>query len=320
MRVDRQASGYNFPEFAFDDLPDLLPRNALLIANNSRVIPARVLTRRPGGGKLEFLLLTPPCLIDKESGEAECLLKPAGKIKKGDSFELFPGAECEVIEEGVYGARKIKLKCEGDLEKLLVQYGSLPLPPYIKRPPVQLDSSRYQTIWSSKNGSIAAPTAGLHFTEKILSRLASRGIEWRELTLHVGYGTFSPARCENIERHVMHPEFVVIDGEAAKAVNEAKAAGRPVIAIGTTSLRALEGIFASLGRLAGYSGWINLFVYPGFEFKIVDGLITNFHLPKSTLLMLASAMAGREKLLAAYARAIRDGFRFFSYGDAMFIY
>ncbi|MBD5608050.1 MAG: tRNA preQ1(34) S-adenosylmethionine ribosyltransferase-isomerase QueA [Desulfovibrio sp.] len=310
----------SFPEGVFADLARFLPENALLVANNSRVTPARTIWRDPDGGKREFLLLTPPALIDENNGVAECLLKPARKFGKGKKFSPFPGAECEVLNEGEYGKREIRVSCDGNLDALLEKYGSIPLPPYIKRASDQSDAIRYQTVWASRRGSIAAPTAGLHFNEDILSSLGDRGIERVEVTLHVGYGTFSPARCDNIKKHVMHPEYAEIGREAAAKINRAKEEKRPVIAIGTTSLRVLEGVAASRGKLEEFGGWINLFVYPGFQFRIIDGLITNFHLPKSTLLMLAAALAGREKILAAYKEAIRREYRFFSYGDAMLIY
>lgn len=310
----------NFPEGVFEDISGFLPENALLVANNSRVTPARAIWREPDGSKREFLLLTPPALIARNSGVAECLLKPARKFPAGRKFAPFPGAECEVLKEGEYGKREIRIFCDGNLDALLDKYGSIPLPPYIKRASDESDAIRYQTVWASRRGSIAAPTAGLHFNEKILSTLRAKGIEQVEVTLHVGYGTFSPVRGANIKSHVMHPEYAEIGREAAEKINRAKAEKRPIIAIGTTSLRVLEGVAASMGKLEAFGGWINLFVYSGFQFRIIDGLITNFHLPKSTLLMLAAALAGREKILAAYREAIRRKFRFFSYGDAMLIY
>lgn len=308
-----------FQTRVFREIIDLLPENALLVGNDSRVVPARVPSRRAGGGKLEFLLLTPTPLIS-QGGEIECLLKPSSKVKIGETISLFPGAEIEIIAREDFGVCKARIAWDGDLEELFFKYGSTPLPPYIKRAPEKADLSRYQTIWAAKSGSVAAPTAGFHFTPAILDALAEKGVEKVDVTLHVGYGTFSPTRSADVSAHKMHPEYAEISEAAARQVNDAKESGRPIIAVGTTAARTLEGVRERRGKLEEFAGWLNLFIYPGFDFKIIDGLITNFHLPKSTLLMLVAALAGRERILDAYALAKAEKFRFYSYGDAMLVY
>lgn len=311
---------------AFDDLCKHLPPGALLVANNSRVLPARLAGKRSGGGKTEFLLLTPLPLVLENSRDcgnanaamAECLLRPASKTRVGDSLWLAPGLECQVRAKKEFGRHMVELFWQGDLESVFERYGSLPLPPYIRRQTETADSSRYQTCYASHCGSVAAPTAGLHFTPVLRQKLAENGFLWSEITLHVGYGTFSPVRCKDIRDHKMHAEFVEIPEETAALANKAKKEGRPVVAIGTTSLRTLEGV-AKSGELRPFRDWINLFIYPGFQFRVADGLITNFHLPQSSLLMLVSAFAGFDRTMAAYAHARDNGYKFFSYGDAMLI-
>lgn len=315
-----RADSALFLDKQFTELADLLPADCLLVANNSRVTPARLIGKRPAGGKAEFLLLTPLPLISQESHEADVngLIKPAAKIRIGDRLQ-FDGIEIEITGKGEFGAACATMRWQGDLVTALETWGSLPLPPYIRRPCAAADRMRYQTVYATQTGSVAAPTAGLHFTDEICASLLSRGIEWAELSLHVGYGTFSPVRCEDIRQHEMHGEYAEIGAETAERIRQAKAAGRPVIAIGTTVARSLEGSFAKQGRIARFSGMLSPFIYPGFSFSVIDGLITNFHLPQSTLLMLVSAFIGRERILAAYARAILLGYKFFSYGDAMLI-
>lgn len=309
----------------FDELSHILPPASLLVANNSKVFPARVPLSRPTGGKAELLLLTPLALLrpaEARDGfleaEAEGLLRPAGKIAVGTTLE---GKEIMVraLAKGEYGHSKILLRWRGSLEHILAQTGRIPLPPYIKATPGPGELERYQTTYASAPGSVAAPTAGLHFTKAMREELQCQGHEWAEVTLHVGYGTFSPVRCEDIRQHTMHAEYVNIPEETARAINRAKAAGRPVIAVGTTATRTLEGVAGKFGEVRPYAGMINTFLYPGCEFRVIDGLLTNFHLPGSTLLMLVSALAGREKVLAAYGEAVRSGYRFFSFGDAMLI-
>lgn len=310
----------------FAQLPKMLPQGALLVANNSRVMPARLVGKRKSGGKAEFLLLTPLNLIKAKTmanGGAEAivegLIKPAGKIQIDDCLELAGGICAQIMEKGEFGRCRASLRWHGELGDILANAGRLPLPPYIKREPEVGDALRYQTIYASQPGSVAAPTAGLHFTQSLRNDLAAHGFGWVELSLHVGYGTFSPVRCEDIRQHKMHPEYVELHESAAEAINQAKDRGRPIIAVGTTSLRALEGIAQRQGGLHPYAGFINLFIYPGFEFKAANGIITNFHLPCSTLLMLVSALGGRKRILAAYSEAAAKGYRFFSYGDAMLL-
>lgn len=314
----------------FARLASFLPPHALVVANNTRVLPARMTGKKPGGGKVEFLLLTPlPLLLAgakepadgkfAKCAEVQCLFRPSGKIRIGDIITLTPCLQAVVTEKGQFGRHDARLCWNGDLEKIFEEAGSLPLPPYIRRETAQEDNDRYQTVFAKKTGAVAAPTAGLHFTPEIRASLDQEGFEWRELTLYVGYGTFSPVRAGDIRDHKMHREYVELPSDTARAIREAKAAGRPVVAVGTTSLRAMEGIAARTGKLETFNGWIDIFLYPGKNFQIVDGLITNFHLPESTLLMLVSAFAGRKRILDAYCKARELGYKFFSYGDAMLI-
>ncbi|MCJ2165160.1 MULTISPECIES: tRNA preQ1(34) S-adenosylmethionine ribosyltransferase-isomerase QueA [unclassified Pseudodesulfovibrio] len=317
----------NLTEAAFTDLLDFLPDNALLVANNSRVIPARIFGAKATGGQVEFLLLTPLPLINAEKkGEwnharAEGLLraskgpKPGATVSFGEDFRLTAEAA------GEFGRWQVQLQWQGDLKSIFDRLGHLPLPPYIKRPDNDADRERYQTTYSdaSKTGSVAAPTAGLHFTPELRQRLADRGIEWAEVTLYVGYGTFSPVRCADIREHRMHAEYIEVPEETASAVRRAKSEGRPVIAVGTTSARTLEGMFKESEEISKFQGETNIFISPGYEFKVIDGILTNFHLPESSLIIMISALAGRKTILNAYAYALNNSFRFFSYGDAMLI-
>lgn len=323
-----KKSGAVRADAMFEDLPKYLPPGALLIANNARVLPARIKFARAGGGKAEFLLLSPlPTLLDSaaldaegfHTADAEALLKPGAKFKVGQTVQICPGLECRVLQKGEYGRHMVSLRWREDLERVFQACGSLPLPPYIKREAEFADASRYQTVYASKTGAVAAPTAGLHFTQGLREVLRANNFAWEEITLYVGYGTFSPVRAGNILEHKMHREYVEISEKTAKSIRAARKDGRPVIAVGTTSLRALEGAARALGQVGAYSGWTDIFIYPGYEFRAVDGLITNFHLPKSSLLMLTAAMAGRKAILGAYAHAVRNGYRFFSYGDASLI-
>lgn len=312
---------------SFRDIASFLPENALLVANNARVLQARITWQRPSGGKAEFLLLTPLPLVLESTvtlgGESisrvECLLKPAGKFRQGDTIQITSEVQCRIIDKKSFGRHVVDLIWHGNLEDIFAKYGKLPLPPYIKREPEKSDSSRYQTVFASKTGAVAAPTAGLHFTSELRSSLEKQNFQICEITLYVGYGTFSPVREDDIRGHKMHCEYVELDAETAKTINTAKEAGRPIVAVGTTSLRALEGIAQATGKIDEFSGWTDIFIYPGFEFQVVDALVTNFHLPQSSLLMLVSAFAGRENILSAYAEAVKQGYRFFSYGDAMLI-
>ncbi|MDR1855950.1 MAG: tRNA preQ1(34) S-adenosylmethionine ribosyltransferase-isomerase QueA [Desulfovibrio sp.] len=313
---------------AFADLQDHLPEGALLVANNAKVLHARLLGKRATGGKVEFLLLTPlPLLLReavKEGGRSaavgEGLVRSGGRIREGETLR-FGDLGVTVLACGDFGHRTVRLAWKGDLRDVFAACGHVPLPPYIKRDDRPGDAERYQTVYAQddKTGAVAAPTAGLHFTEEHRARLAAMGFAWVEITLYIGYGTFSLVRCQDIRQHRMHAEYVEISETAARAVNEAKAQGRPVLAVGTTTTRALEGVVARCGKMQGWEGWTDVFLHPGCRFHVIDALLTNFHLPQSSLLMLVSAFAGRERILAAYAKAIDAGFRVFSYGDAMLI-
>lgn len=326
MVLDRSGEGKISDAF-FRDLGAYLPPHALLVANNSRVLPARIMAKRSGGGRLEFLLLTPLPLLMAAKGEAggwsraeaECLLRPAAKIKIGAAYEIAPELYAEVLEKGSFGKHRVMLAWRGNLEEIFNARGKLPLPPYIRREAESGDAQDYQTVFAKKTGSVAAPTAGLHFSGNLRQELLKGGFDWAEITLYVGYGTFSPVRCQDIRSHAMHSEYIEISQDTAAAIREAKKAGRPVAAIGTTSLRAMEGMAENIMAGRECSGFTDIFLYPGKKITMPDALITNFHLPRSTLLMLVSAFAGREKILRAYAQAVENGYRFFSYGDAMLI-
>lgn len=323
----------------FPSLAELLPPGSLLVANNSRVARARIITSRPNGGVMEVMLLSPPPLAEAaavlENGEfrapAQALLRPAKKIKTGCRYALAPGLDMRVIQKRDFGQAEIELiwqdNGQGSLGDRIAGTGQLPLPPYIRRRPSAEDAERYQTVYSDpgRAGSLAAPTAGLHFTPEIKNSLLAAGHAWAELTLFVGYGTFSPVRAADIRDHQMHAEYASLPESTVGQILEAKARGRPVVAVGTTSARALESVAAGLHEeganalLAPREGWLNCFIHPGRPVRVIDGLITNFHLPESTLLMLVSAVAGRERILGAYRRAVMERLKFFSYGDAMLI-
>ncbi|MEF2146498.1 MAG: tRNA preQ1(34) S-adenosylmethionine ribosyltransferase-isomerase QueA [Desulfovibrionaceae bacterium] len=325
MLVDRARQQIGL--YGFADLPDLLPENALLVANNSKVIPARIFGTKNTGGRVEFLLLTPLPLLkatiqgDWSESEAWGLLRASKAPKVGSRVSFGPDFSLEVLERMEFGRCKVLLNWKGNLLRLMESLGSMPLPPYIHRAAENEDVSRYQTVYArdDKAGSVAAPTAGLHFTPEVRQRLADKGIEWAEVTLYVGYGTFSPVRAADIRDHVMHEEYVEVSAETAHAVRQAKTQGRPVVAVGTTSARSLEGMYKELGKISEFKGMTDIFISPGYTFNVVDKLLTNFHLPESSLLIMVSALVGREFILHAYREALRNGFRFFSYGDAMLI-
>jgi S-adenosylmethionine:tRNA ribosyltransferase-isomerase len=308
-------------------LSEFLHAGDLLVVNNTRVFPARLLGRRvPSGGAVECLLIA---RLDGESAGApgerwEALMHPGQKLKPGAEV-VFGGATTlhgEVLDRRFFGRRVIRLWTADGSPVLdaVERVGHMPLPPYIKRPDRASDQERYQTVFARARGSVAAPTAGLHFDAALLRSLREGGIEIAEITLHVGYGTFQPVRVERVEDHELEPEHYEIADAAARAVNRAIDERRRVIAVGTTTTRTLEAVArAHNGRVVAGEGTTGLFIFPGFEFKIVSGLLTNFHLPQSSLLMLVSAFAGRERVLAAYAEAIRERYRFYSYGDAMLI-
>ena len=298
----------------FRDILDYLNEGDCLVVNNTKVIPARLMGEREGtGASIEVLLLK-----RRENDVWETLVKPGRKAKPGTRIlfgnGLLVGEVVDIVEEG---NRLIQFSYEGIFEEILDQLGQMPLPPYITH---QLqDKNRYQTVYAKHDGSAAAPTAGLHFTPELLEQVKAKGVEIAEVTLHVGLGTFRPVKEDNLLNHHMHSEFYNIEQSEADKINRAKAAGKRVISVGTTSTRTLESAADESGMLRACSGWTEIFIYPGYQFKVIDALITNFHLPESTLVMLVSALAGREHVLAAYAKAVEERYRFFSFGDAMFI-
>ncbi|MCX7695146.1 MAG: tRNA preQ1(34) S-adenosylmethionine ribosyltransferase-isomerase QueA [Caloramator sp.] len=298
----------------FRDIIEFLNEGDCLVLNNSRVIPARLFgVKEDTGANVEFVLLK---RIDKDRWET--LVKPGKRARIGSKFVFGDGElRCEVLDNTESSGRIIEFKYEGVFEQILDRLGNMPLPPYIK---AELkDRERYQTVYSKVEGSAAAPTAGLHFTHELLERIKNKGVKIAYLTLHVGLGTFRPVKVENIEEHKMHSEFYMIDEENAQIINNTKKNGKRIIAVGTTSCRTLETAADENGFVSPQSGWTDIFIYPGYRFKCVDSLITNFHLPESTLIMLVSALAGRENILNAYNTAVKEKYRFFSFGDAMFI-
>jgi S-adenosylmethionine:tRNA ribosyltransferase-isomerase len=326
--LDRATGGIEHA--GVSEIGRFLRRGDLLVVNDTRVFAARLLGRRvPSGGAVECLLLSPPEMGADDHVECDALMHPGQKLKPGARVR-FDGAAgalvAEVLEQKFFGRRRIRLTTEGQpdtaaaVESLIDALGHMPLPPYIKRPDVDADRERYQTIFASQRGSVAAPTAGLHFTPAIVAALAAQGIGHVAVTLHVGYGTFKPVRVARVEDHTVDPEAYDIGEEAADAINAARTEGRRVVAVGTTTTRALEDAARrGSGRVAPGRAIAETFIYPGFDFKVIDGLVTNFHVPRSSLLLLTAAFAGRERLLAAYATAVRERYRFYSYGDAMLI-
>lgn len=297
----------------FSELPELLQPGDCLVMNDSRVLPARLMGMRETGGVVEVLLLR-----DLGGGRWECLTRPGRKTRPGTRLIFGNGElEAEVLEVAEGGNRIVEFKYEGIFLEVLERLGKMPLPPYIK---VELeDGERYQTVYSKEPGSAAAPTAGLHFTKELLARIADRGVRECFVTLHVGLGTFRPVKAEDIEEHEMHSEFCIMPEETARIITETKRSGGRVVCVGTTSCRTVESFANEDGTMDAKSGWTNIFIYPGYRFKCMDALVTNFHLPESTLIMLVSAFAGRENVLTAYEEAVRERYRFFSFGDAMFI-
>lgn len=298
----------------FYDIIDYLREGDCLVMNDSRVIPARLLGKRvPSGGAAEVLLLT-----DRGDGVWECLVRPARKLRVGAELSFGEGKlTATVLEERDEGNRLVQFHYEGIFLEILEQLGKMPLPPYIKEE--LKDGERYQTVYSKVNGSAAAPTAGLHFTRELLDRIAAKGVKLAYVTLHVGLGTFRPVKVEDVTAHKMHSEFCMISAETAKLLNETKDAGGRIVCVGTTSCRTLESLADENGRFTERSAWTDIFIYPGYHFKAMDALITNFHLPESTLIMLVSAFAGYDHVMRAYREAVKERYRFFSFGDAMFI-
>ncbi len=296
----------------FSDLAEELIPGDLLVLNNTKVFPCRLSAKKAGGGKAEIFLLS-----ERGPNLWEALVK--GGLGKGKKLVVEPGIDAEIMDEGRDSVRTIRFHAIVDIRTMLPEIGKTPLPPYIKRNAVEADRERYQTVYASREGAVAAPTAGLHFTDELLQALTLKGIQQTSVTLHVGPGTFLPVKVENIADHRMHPEHYSIPDGAARSINCAHAEGRRVIAVGTTSARAIETAAVSTGAITPGEGSSTLFIYPGYNFKTVDGIITNFHLPKSTLLMLVSAFASRDRILAAYHTAVAKQYRFYSYGDAMLI-
>ncbi len=312
MRLNKQTGVWEHRHFY--DLPSFLRPGDCLVLNDSRVLPARLIGRRePGGGACEVLLL-----VDRGEKTWECLVRPGRKLRPGAKLTFGDGElTAEVTETLEDGNRLVCFRYEGIFLEVLERLGKMPLPPYIKE---ELnDPERYQTVYSKAVGSAAAPTAGLHFTKELLETIASMGVSLAYVTLHVGLGTFRPVKEENILDHDMHSEYCMISAGTAETINRTKRNGGRVICVGTTSCRTIESWAAEDGTLCERAGWTNIFIYPGYRFKVLDGLITNFHLPESTLIMLVSALAGREHVLAAYEEAVKERYRFFSFGDAMLI-
>ncbi len=295
----------------FFDLPDYLKPGDVLVFNDTRVIPARLHGTKDTGAHVEVFLLT-----RKNATDWEVLVRPGKKLQVGAKINFSDELSCEVTEHTDFGGRVVRFKYDGIFEEILDRLGETPLPPYITAP--LEDKERYQTVYNRERGSAAAPTAGLHFTKELLQKIKDMGCEEVFVTLHVGLGTFRPVSEAKIEDHKMHKEFYTVSQQAADAVNKAKAEGRRIIAVGTTAVRTLEAAGAD-GTLRAGSNWTNIFIYPGYKFRLVDDLVTNFHLPQSTLLMLVSTLSTREIMLATYKTAVEEKYRFFSFGDAMFI-
>lgn len=300
----------------FYNITEYLKPGDCLVLNDSKVIPARLLgTKEETGVKVEFLL------ISQKDNLWETMVRPGRRIKPGDliTFSKKPDLRAEVVGYGSGGTRLVRFFHEGSFMEVLAQVGLMPLPPYIDRENVEQDKERYQTVYCKENGSVAAPTAGLHFTQELIEKAQEMGVRIARVTLHVGIGTFRPVKCDEIEEHNMHFEEYEVDETNARIINDTREAGGRIISVGTTSVRTLESVCDENGRIAAGRGSTDIFIYPGYRFKMVDCLLTNFHLPKSTLLMLVSAFYDREKVLAAYEEAVKNNYRFFSYGDAMLI-
>ncbi len=297
----------------FKDILEYLHEGDCLVRNNTRVLPARLYGKKETGAKVEFLLLN-----QIEGDIWESIVRPGNKLHVGTKVIFGEGRlEAEILDVMPGGTRKVQFKYDGIFNEILDQIGLMPLPPYIHKE--LKENNRYQTVYAQYNGSAAAPTAGLHFTEELLNKIEKKGVKIANVTLHVGIGTFRPVKVENIEEHEMHSEHFYIKQEDANKINETKSQGKRVIAVGTTSCRVLETISEENGQVKATEGDTKIFIYPGYKFKCIDGLITNFHLPESTLLMLVSALAGKDYIMQAYKEAIKQKYRFFSFGDAMFI-
>ena len=307
--VDKKTGEFEHKHFY--DLVNYLKPGDVLVFNDTRVIPARLHGTKDTGAHVEVFLLT-----RRDATDWEVLVRPGKKLQVGAKINFSDELSCEVIEHTDFGGRVVRFKYDGIFEEILDRLGETPLPPYITAP--LEDKERYQTVYNRERGSAAAPTAGLHFTKELLQKIKEIGCEEVFVTLHVGLGTFRPVSEAKIEDHKMHKEFYTVSQEAADAVNKAKAEGRRIIAVGTTAVRTLEAAGAD-GQLHAGSSWTNIFIYPGYKFRLVDDLVTNFHLPQSTLLMLVSTLSTREIMLQTYKKAVEEKYRFFSFGDAMFI-
>ncbi len=316
-------------EDIFQNIAEYLPSPSLMVLNTTKVFPARLIgNKKETSGKVEFLLLTPLPLIQHESEEKgykraviSGLIKSSGKVRPEQVIRFSPNLFLQVIEKFDFGQVRANLYWSGHLPELLSAIGQVPLPPYIKRSITASDQKRYQTIYANdqKSGSVAAPTAGLHFTRQLLDEIQSKNIVCAPINLHVGYGTFSPVREHDIRDHKIHSEFFEITSPAAEQIEQARINGYPIIAVGTTTVRALETLMEKFGYICPYRGWTDLYICPGYRFKAVNHLITNFHLPYSSLLLMVSAFVGKDILLAAYDKAVQKHYRFFSYGDVMLI-
>jgi S-adenosylmethionine:tRNA ribosyltransferase-isomerase len=300
----------------FRDILELVPAGDALVLNETRVFPARLRGRKPTGAPAEVLLLRPMSVDEREW---EALVRPGGKLKPGRVIDVAEGLRVRVVDSTGGGARLVRLESELSPRAALERWGEMPLPPYIERAAEASDRERYQTVYARSSGSVAAPTAGLHFTPAVLDGLGAKGVELVMLTLHVGVGTFRPVDHEELERHEMHAEWYEVSADAAAALSGVRGRGGSIWAVGTTVARTLESVSSSEGVVSAGSGWTDLFIRPPYRFRAVDRLVTNFHLPRSTLLMLVSALAGYDRTMAAYGTAVAEGYRFYSYGDAMVI-
>ncbi len=318
LMVLYRRSGY-LEHVYFKDVLRFLKKDDLLVVNDTQVVPARLLAKKPTGGKVEILLLDPYV----KSSVHECLIRSSKPLKPGMEI-LINGPDgnvrAKVIDVLGNGKARLEINVNGDIIDFLRSCGIIPLPPYIKRSvDEKIDSERYQTVYATKPGAVAAPTAGFHFSERLIQEIESKGIRFAKVTLHVGYGTFSPVRVEDIRHHKIHSEWCEVSKENAEVIWQKKLEGSRIVAVGTTVVRVLEWIMSKFDEIIPYSGFCDHYIYPGYKFKIVDAMITNFHLPRSSLILLVSAFAGRERILDSYKEAIRRGYRFFSYGDAMMI-
>ena len=331
LRLERSSG--QLKDACFRDFPEMLRADDLVVFNNTKVFPARLYGRRSGEkaqpvsaqnpAARDFLKGRVEVLLTRQvsPNEWECLVRPGRKIGVGEKLLFGDGGDlrAEVVERGSFGARRIRFDAGVDFWKMVERLGHVPLPPYIDRSDEPGDRERYQTVYARERGSVAAPTAGLHFTPEVLARIRGRGIETVEVTLHVGLGTFQPVRVDRVEEHRLHRESYVISNEAAEKINRALDAGRRIVAVGTTTVRTLEYSAGRSGRVEAGAGEADIFIYPGYQFRVVGGLLTNFHLPQSTLLMLVCTLGGRERVLEAYQHAVREKYRFYSYGDCMFV-